>query len=149
MFGFNAHRRWHYTLDQQPCRHVKWFIRSIGAPQPETILNLWASLVAFVTRTDPPWIVEAREAEEEAAEEEAQAGAEAPEEESADADKADDAASEKASTSSSVRSARALARYKRTMAATGFVGTYVVWAVFVWCVQLQSASSLRHSRNTR
>ncbi len=146
MFGFNAHRRWHYTLDQQPNRHVKWFIRSIGAPQPETIMNLWASLVAFLTRTEPPWIVEAREAEEEAAAEEAAAQ----EEESADADKADDAASEKASTSFSVRSARALARYKRTMAATGFVGTYVVWAVFVWCVQqVQSASSLRHSRNTR
>jgi hypothetical protein len=126
LFGLHANRKWHYTRDQQPNRHVRWFIRSVGAPQTETILNLYASFKAWLTCSLPPWTIEAREAEaEEAA-----------------AFESDAAAAEgsigghvSASTTSSVRSARALARYKRIMTATGFVGTYICWAVFSWCVQ--------------
>ncbi len=127
VFGLHANRKWHYTGPLgQPVRHVKWFIRSVGAPSPETIINLWHSFVSAITGTPPPWTIEAREAAGEAAEEEAGNGgngAVRPE------------GSEKApSTTSSVRSARALARYKRIMAATGFIGTYICWAVFTWCV---------------
>lgn len=68
-----AHRRWHYTGPLgQPHRHVKWFIRSVDAPLPETAMNLWRSLRAWATDTEPPWLEEAREAaEEEAARQEA------------------------------------------------------------------------------
>jgi hypothetical protein len=135
VFGLHANRRWHYTGPLgQPSRHIKWFIRSVGAPSPETILNLWASFKAWVTCTLPPWTIEAREAAEE---EEAEAAAEAGGGDAGDASSPDAAGSEKkaASTSSSVRSARALARYKRIMAAAGFIGTYICWAVFAWCVR--------------
>jgi hypothetical protein len=153
VFGFSAHRRWHYTgPDGQPTRHVKWFIRSIGAPLPETIMNLWASLEAWVMRTEPPWIIEAREAaeeEEDAAsqeeeEEDGKAAAEGVVDTTAAArmsvNKFDDDKDEKAqddeeaaSESSSVRSARALSRHKRIMTATGLIGTYLCWAIFSWC----------------
>ena len=65
VFGLNAHRKWHYTGPLgQPMRHVKWFIRSVGAPPPETAINLWHSLLAWATGTDPPWVEEWREAME-------------------------------------------------------------------------------------
>jgi hypothetical protein len=131
VFGLNAHRRWHYTGPLgQPNRHCKWYIRSIGAPQTETILNLWYSFKAWITCSLPPWTVEAREAAaEEAAEAAAAEGGAEPDEAGA----GDEARSEKApSTSSSVRSARALARYKRVVMGVGLAGTYVVWAIFTW-----------------
>jgi hypothetical protein len=132
VFGVHANRKWHYTGPLgQPTRHIKWFLRSAGSPQTETILNLWYSLVAWATCSPPPWTVLAREAEAEEAEEAAAAAAEGDAPAGAD----DGAGSEKApSTSSSVRSARNMARYKRMMTATGFIGTYVCWAIFAWCV---------------
>jgi hypothetical protein len=64
----SAHRRWHYTGPQgQPSRFVRWFCRSVDAPKPETLLNLWRSFVAWPTCRKPPWTVEAEEAEVEAA----------------------------------------------------------------------------------
>jgi hypothetical protein len=124
IFGFNAHRKWHYTGPLgQPHRHVKWFCRSAGAPPTETAMNLVHSLTAWLTRSDPPWVVEAREAAEEA---------EADDDGAADGEAEEDAPSESASTSSSVRSARELARYKRFVAATGFIGIYICWATFSW-----------------
>jgi hypothetical protein len=67
-FGLNAHRRWHYTGEAgPPVRHVRWFVRSVGAPPSETAANLVRSAVAAATCSDPPWVVEAREAAEEAA----------------------------------------------------------------------------------
>ena len=182
VFGINAHRRWHYTGPLgQPNRHVKWFIRSVGAPAPETAINLCHSLVAWVTRTDPPWVEEWREAVEAEADDKAEAEAEfeldapacdshstmsgqvnggarlpadAPrvlkllhvaEQDALDthavgngkvhgADK--DGISDGASTTSSVRSARALAQYKRVIALTGFFGVYVTWALFAWFIFL-------------
>jgi hypothetical protein len=125
VFGFNAHRKWHYTKRAQPLRHVKWFIRSIGAPQTETAMNLLVSVRCWLTCTEPPWIVEARDAEEEA-----EAAGTADEEA-----KPAKAGSEKASTSSSVRSARALSRYKRSVMAIGLAGIYICWAIFTWCVR--------------
>jgi hypothetical protein len=111
VFGLHANRKWRYAGPAgQPVRHVKWFVRSVGAPQPETIINLWHSFVAALTCSKPPWIIEAEEAEaEEAVEAEA------------DADAADcKAGSAKApSTSSSMREARELARYKRILMTTG------------------------------
>ena len=69
VFGPKAHRRWHYTGPLgQPHRHVRWYIRSVDAPLPETVANLWRSLVAWLTCSDPPWVLEAREAAEEALE---------------------------------------------------------------------------------
>ena len=186
VFGFDAHRRWHYTGPLgQPNRHVKWFIRSVGAPDPETAINLWHSLVAWVTGTDPPWIEEWREAveaeAEEDAEEEAEAEVEAPACDShsgsshqvngsarlpADAPRAlkllhlaeqdaldthalgngkvhaADDFGDGASTTSSVRSARALAQYKRVIALTGFFGVYVTWALFAWFIFVRARAHL-------
>jgi hypothetical protein len=63
VFGFSAHRRWHYLGPAgQPTRHVRWFVRSVGAPPSETAINLVHSLVAFVSCSEPPWVVQAREA---------------------------------------------------------------------------------------
>ena len=63
VFGFNAHRQWHYTGPKgQPNRHVRWFLRSAGAPPTETAINLVHSAVAAATCSEPPWAVEAREA---------------------------------------------------------------------------------------
>ena len=52
---------------------MRWYIRSVSAPLPETAINLWRSFAAWVTRTEPPWIIEAREAAEEAVAEEHEA----------------------------------------------------------------------------
>ena len=77
VFGPAAHRRWNYTLGQQPVRHVRWFVRSVAAPKTETALNLYHSLVAWLTGTPPPWTIEARDAEAEAAAARAKEDAEA------------------------------------------------------------------------
>ena len=186
VFGVDAHRRWHYTGPLgQPNRHVKWFIRSVGAPPPETAINLWHSLVAWVTGTDPPWVEEWREAMEEAeAEEEAETEAELAADVAAsdsgntsvqvnggarptsralrlmhlaEQDKfethalgngkvpvaADD--HDGASTTSSVRSARALARYKRLVALSGFIGVYVSWALFSWFIFVRYSALRMHA----
>ena len=67
IWGPRAHRRWHYTGHAgQPPRFVKWYIRSVGAPPSETAANLVRSLWAFLTCSEPAWVEEAREAEEEA-----------------------------------------------------------------------------------
>ena len=67
IWGPRAHRRWHYTGPAgPPRRYVKWYLRSVGAPQSETAANLVRSLWAFLTCTEPAWVEEAREAEEEA-----------------------------------------------------------------------------------
>ena len=189
VFGPNAHRCWHYTGPLgQPNRHVKWFIRSVGAPKPETAINLWHSMVSWVTGNDPPWVEEWRETVEAEAEDKAEAEAElepdAPASDShngtshhqvnggarlpADAPrvlelhhvaeqlafnthtlgdakvlKADEEdVSDGASTTSSVRSARALAHYKRVIALAGFFGVYVTWALFAWFIFVRARAHL-------
>ena len=193
VFGPNAHRRWHYTGPLgQPNRHVKWFIRSVGAPPPETAINLWHSLVSWVTGSDPPWVEEWREAVEAEAAEEAEVEAEveldapacdsysAPSHQVNDSARLhvdaprvlkllslaeqdtfdkhyvngnghmngngkfhaadDDDVGDGASTTSSVRSARALARYKRIIALSGFFGVYVSWALFSWFIFVRACA---------
>jgi len=109
VFGLNAHRRWHYTGPAgQPNRHVRWFVRSVGAPPSETAINLYHSAVALATCSDPPWFVEAREA----------------------ASDGDDGVSDTAAADE----ARELARYKHTLMAAGLAGVYITWAIFTWCV---------------
>jgi hypothetical protein len=151
VFGFAAHREWHYTGPKgQPARHVKWFVRSVGAPVSETLANLWLSFKAFVTRTEPPWLIEARGAAAEDAvcnalgsrprrrsstggpwrRSSSRGVVSGDDTEDMDAGSDDDAASE----SSSVRSGRALTRYKRAVAAAGVLGTYACWAVFTWFI---------------
>ena len=67
IWGPRAHRRWRYTGHAgQPPRFVKWYIRSVGAPPSETAANLVRSMWAFLTCSEPAWVEEAREAEEEA-----------------------------------------------------------------------------------
>jgi hypothetical protein len=137
LVGLNAHRRWHYTLDQQPSRFVRWFCRSVDAPKPETLANLGHSLVAWLTGSKPPWTLEA-EAAAEAAE------AEAAQEELADGAADGDAkASEDALSAHglSVSSAVQLRRAKRQLTAMGFVGVYVVWAVFSWFIFVRAAAA--------
>ena len=198
VFGPNAHRRWHYTGPLgQPNRHVKWYVRSVGAPPPETAINLWHSLVSWVKGSDPPWVEQWREAVEAEAAEEAEAEAEveldapacdsygAPPHQVNDsarlpvdaprvlkllnlAEQAafdkhyvngnghingnasgkiyaaddDDEVGDGASTTSSVRSARALARHKRMIALTGFIGVYVTWALFAWFIFVRARALL-------
>ena len=67
IWGPRAHRRWRYTGHAgQPPRFVKWYVRSVGAPPSETAANMVRSLWAFLTCSEPAWVEEAREAEEEA-----------------------------------------------------------------------------------
>ena len=140
VLGFNAHRRWHYTGPLgQPGRYVRWYVRSVGAPPPETYMNLLHAARAWLTRTDPPWIVEADEAaaaEAEAATQRASAG---------DGGESDDAgeSSEAESVTSSVASALELRASKRRHMVVGLVGVYVIWAVFAWCAAARGASVLR------
>ncbi len=124
------------------------YIRSVTAPAPETFLNLCFSFRAWLTHTDPPWVVEAREAKEAAeaeAKEEAEAEAKADKDAGSDAeeDAASEAGSKKsaASTSSSIRSARGLAQYKRLMTLTGLFGVVVSWSVFAWCARARALSA--------
>ena len=130
VFGRDAHRRWHYTRPEgQPVRYVRWFVRSTTAPISETAANLCRSFYAWLTGTEVPWLVEAREAEfelEGAAKREGDCCG-------ADGD-GGDGKSESGSTSSSVRSAQALMRWKRTVTAAGLIGVYVTWAVFSWFI---------------
>ena len=162
VFGFVAHRRWNYTLGPQPVRHVRWYVRSVGAPKTETAMNLFYSAKAWLTGTLPQWTIEAHEAEEEAAAARAEADAEEEEvphgkkyahsngverndsphhghgtnghggsnDEHADGDGSESGGS----TSTSVRSARALARYKRFVMAIGLGGTFSCWAIFAWFI---------------
>jgi hypothetical protein len=109
VFGLNAHRRWHYTGPAgPPNRHVRWFVRSVGAPPSETAINLYHSAVALATCSDPPWFVEAREATGDG----------------------DDVVSDTAMADE----AQELARYKRTLTAAGLAGVYIMWAIFTWFV---------------
>ncbi len=113
VFGFNAHRRWHYTREQPPMRYVRWFIRSSSESPLETLFNACASLKATLTCSEPHWVVHARAVEDAAA--------------LASADEHD--ASE-----SAARDARRLARHQRWLTCVGVLGTYTIWALFVWCV---------------
>ena len=62
--GLQAHRRWHYTRGMQPSRFVRWYCRSVDAPKPETIENLYHAAVSWITGRKPPWTIEAEEAAE-------------------------------------------------------------------------------------
>ena len=135
VFGPLAHRRWRYTGPAgQPCRYVRWFVRSVDAPKFETLLNLFFSLKAWVTRSKTPWQEEAEEAaaeeaaaEEAAAEEAADGGSQAA---SADAASAEGSAT----ASTSFASAKGLRYSKRKLTAFGIGGVYLIWAFFSWVV---------------
>ena len=170
VFGFDAHRQWHYTGPAgQPNRHVRWFLRSVGAPPSETVINLGHSAVAFATCSDPPWTVEAREAAQAAAEEsevalhaDAEYGSSSAcetrpsDERSRTGSLLVDIALEDGTQpnlqrhsgvssdgNSAAAEARELARYKRAMAAAGLVGVYICWAVFSWCVPCDASAAAR------
>jgi hypothetical protein len=135
VIGLRANRRWHYTGPAgQPRRFVRWYVRSVDAPKPETLLNLYYSLVAFVTRTKPPWTVEAEEAEAEAA-----AGSVSGSGSGAHKDFNDDDADARSvhssrSGRSSVMSAVELRRHKRKLTVMGLCGVFLVWAIFAWFI---------------
>jgi hypothetical protein len=141
VWGRRAHRRWHYTASKgPPTRYVRWFVRSAGAPPSETLANLWRSFHAWVTGSEVPWLVEAREAEEEAEEEATAAGKQCD-----DNEVADDCASKGGSTTSSQHSARALSRYKRMVAAIGVAGVFITWALFAWFIFTYGARTHTHT----
>ena len=119
LWGRAAHRRWHYTRGKQPVRFVRWYIRCINAPKSETMINLWHSLVAFVTCSKPPWILEAEEKEAEAQREAERLG------QRVQARAIDD--------EELVPSAVRLRAKKRRLAVLGVLSVYFVWAVFTWC----------------
>ena len=134
VFGRRAHRRWHYTGPKgQPVRYVRWFVRSATAPISETLANLCRSMYAWLTGTEAPWLVEAREAEQDAN----------AEEHDICCDDGDDGASEGGFTSSSVRSAHSLKQWKRMVTTAGVVGVYVTWAAFAWFIFTYGAPILQ------
>ena len=123
IFGRLAHRKWRYTGPAgQPCRFVRWFVRSVGAPKFETLLYLCFSLKAWVMRSQTPWEEEALEA--------AAAADSGDEAASANAPSADDAAT----VSTSFASAKRLRFSKRKLTAFGVCGIYLIWALFSWFV---------------
>ena len=134
VFGRRAHRRWHYTGPKgQPIRYVRWFLRSAGAPISETAANLCRSFYAWVTGTEVPWLVEAREAEEEAAAEAEDSGGE--EGSCGHSSHGGELASiSGGSTSSSVRSAKGLRAWKHSVLAAGLAGIYITWTLFAWFI---------------
>ncbi len=137
VFGFHAHRRWHYTGPAgQPVRFVRWHIRSVTAPLPETLLNLCTSVKCFLTGAEPPWTVEAREAEEAAAlEEEEEEAAAGSEEVAGCAAAADDTADLPDSFHvAAVADARANSAYKRALTWAGLCATLLTWAIFAWFI---------------
>ena len=142
--GPAAHRRWHYTGPAgQPRRFVRWYCRSVDAPKPETIINLWHSLVAWLTRSKPPWTIEAEEEAEEAA---AEAAADAAADEgSAHGDAPQEARGPDAY---SVASAQELRLTKRMLTVFGVGGVYLVWAIFSWFIfvrpRMRCAACARH-----
>jgi hypothetical protein len=116
-FGFAAHRRWHYTGPEgQPCRYVRWHVRSGEEPPLITLVNLGRAAATALTRTPPPWVLEARAAEAAAAAEEEDEGGEA------------------ASSAGGMGEASFLSRFKRALMAAGLLGTYLCWAIMTWFI---------------
>ena len=136
---------------------MKWYCRSVDAPKPETIINLWHSLRCWITGATLPWLEEWQEWYDEQQEEAAaQAGLQTtgydagsggykswglhPVDTTADAfvdaavaEHADGAASV-AGSASTDESTAALRRSKRMLTAFGLGGIYVTWAVFTWFI---------------
>ncbi len=137
-FGLDANRRWHYTGPAgQPRRYVRWHVRSGGEPAPRTALNLCASAYAWLTCAQPPWVLEARQAEHAA--EKAHAAAADGFDDDDDENGGDCAVdSYPAAAAAPLDAARRMARQKRAMAGAGLAGTYAVWAVFTWCGAMAS-----------
>ncbi len=113
--GFAAHRRWHYSGPEgQPSRYVRWHVRSGEEPPLITLLNLGRAAAAALTRTPPPWTLEARAAEAAAAEGDGGDGEEA--------------------ASAGAGEAVALKHFKRALMAAGLMGTYLCWAIMTWFI---------------
>lgn len=143
LWGRLAHRRWHYTGPSgQPRRFVRWYCRSATAPVSETAANLFRSLWAGLTCSEPPWTVEAREAVEAAELEAKQGEAEhgnGVAQSSAACEAGDD---DDDGVSSSLQSARELQRSKRAAMLFGLGGAALTWAIFSWFIFVRAQRSL-------
>ncbi len=132
--GLQAHRKWLYTGPAgQPSRFVRWYVRSVDAPKPETAMCVVHSVVAWVTGTKPPWTVEWEEAQAAELEEQEELRMELhasdhPSGCTRGPGDGGDAASE-----ATDESTAALRRSKHALTAVGLGGIYVTWAVFAWC----------------
>ena len=146
-----SHRKWHYTGPAgQPPRFVKWYCRSIDAPKPETIINLWHSLRCWLTGATVPWLQEWQEWQEEL---QAEAAEQKPALTSDYRPSTDigystwglyhgdttvddhvEGGSIGTSSGSTKRSAMALRRSKRLLTAFGLGGIYVTWTIFAWFI---------------
>jgi hypothetical protein len=131
-FGLQAHRRWHYTRDKQPVRFIRWHIRSVDAPLPETIHNLYISLRCWLAGTEPPWIIEAEAAEAEGEEERCACGGASDTGAAAAAKEQPPPAAD--IDSSSVADARENSTYKRALTRAGLVATLLCWVIFAWFI---------------
>ena len=101
-----VHRRWHWTGPRgPPARLVRWYCRCASTPLVETLRNLWLAVKAFVTRTQPPWLVAAAEAMTHGTEHDHQA------------------------------EAAELVAKKRVYTAFGLGSVAVCWAAFSWCAR--------------
>ena len=145
IWGRRAHRGWHYTGPAgQPNRFVRWYCRSSTAPVAETAANLCRSFLAWLTCSDAPWTVEAREAAVAAALE-ANQGDAAKENGAACQHEAASELGDDSGSTSSLGSARELKRSKRAAMAFGIGGTILTWTIFAWFifVRVQSVFNFR------
>jgi hypothetical protein len=63
LYGFSAHKRWHYTRGGGQPRHlVRWYIRCAGEPAIATLLDLCHAARCALTGATPCWRAAARAA---------------------------------------------------------------------------------------
>ena len=167
LFGFKAHRNWHYTHGAQPHRYVKWWARCAEdeGPYPDVISDLFTAAWCALLGEKLPWVLEAEEAAAEAA-----AAAEEEEEETVKAaDVVEDvvtshvprasaglcctrsAASqeEEEEEEEEIQEAKELAQEKREFVAKGIVAAIIIWGLMVWFIftcACMHAACLPHAR---
>ena len=109
-----AHRHWHWTGARgPPARLVAWYCRCASAAKLETLLNVWHAFKAWVTRSQPPWVVKA-----------AKVAAQGTEEKHYD---------DAAHASFGAAEVRKVLAKRRVYTALGLGSVAVCWAMFTWC----------------
>jgi hypothetical protein len=145
LFGFKAHRKWHYTRGAQPHRYVKWWARCAEdeGPFPDVISDLLTAAWCALRCHKPPWVLEAEEAAADAA-----VAAEEEQEETVKASEVVAFTSHVLRSSVSccsashveededeeIQEAKELAQEKRAFVAKGIVAAIIIWGLMVWFI---------------
>ena len=145
LFGFKAHRNWHYTLGAQPRRYVKWWARCAEdeGPYPDVVSDLFTAAWCALRGEKLPWVLEAEEAA--AAEEEKEETVKAAEvvedvvtshvpRASAGLCCMRSAASQDQEEEDEIQEAKELAQEKREFVAKGIVAAIIIWGLMVWFI---------------